>query len=284
MGRVLRVLAPVGLLLLLCSCSTNHTSQRSVLIVGDSVAAQAAQPLIHLAPAGVTVTVDAVQPGTAPCDWNHGLTVPGGKTFPDFATILDTVRPQDVVFVFTGNPGLSGPSAGCVDASSAYSLSELLHSYDVSLNEMANRAVKSGATVFFETPPPRNPAVAVGYDPVAKVNRGFQGSPYMVAFYQSLVANAKNPQWRYDDRAASSVSTPELAWRLDLTCEPWDVKRCDDGKVQVRVGGEDAVHLDEKGCGAVRFALGVEEAVLGRDALPDPSSVSSTVSDYGGCQ
>ncbi|HUJ66989.1 MAG TPA: hypothetical protein VLX59_15710, partial [Acidimicrobiales bacterium] len=36
----------------------------SLLIVGDSVAAQAAEALVHLAPAGTTVSVDAVQPGT----------------------------------------------------------------------------------------------------------------------------------------------------------------------------------------------------------------------------
>ncbi len=284
MVRSYKLLGGIALVLLLASCSNSPSPERSVLIVGDSVAAQASEPLIHLAPAGVSVTVDAVQPGTAPCDWDHGFSVPGGKKFPDFAAILGSVKPKDVVFVFTGNPGLSGPSAGCVDATSPYSLAELLTTYNKSLSEMAGEAVESGATVFFEAPPPRNPVVAVGYDQVAKINRGFQGSPYIDIFYQSLVANSKSSQWRYDDHAATSVSTPNLEWRLNLPCEPWDVKRCGDGQVQVRVGGEDAVHLDEKGCGAVRFALGVEEAVLGRDALPSSSSVSATVSEYGGCQ
>ena len=84
--------------------------------MGDSVATQSAQALIHLAPAGTTVTVDTVRPGTAPCDWNHGFTDPTDHKYQDFAKVLDEVHPAVVAFVFTGNPGLSGTTAGCVDA------------------------------------------------------------------------------------------------------------------------------------------------------------------------
>jgi hypothetical protein len=62
------------------------------------------------------------------------------------------VRPAAVAFVFTGNPGLDGPKGGCVDANSPDSLSQLLASYEPPLVDMANRAVRTGATVYFEAP------------------------------------------------------------------------------------------------------------------------------------
>jgi hypothetical protein len=252
------------------------------------VAAQAAEALIHLAPAGTTVRVDAVQPGTAPCDWDHGFTDPTDDESHDFASILRQVRPAVVAFVFTGNPGLDGPKGGCVDANSPYTLSQLLASYEPPLVDMANRAVKNGATVFLEAPPPRNPAVPVGYDAEHQAHRGFQGSPAIGSFYDRLVAT-RNPRWRYDDNAAVAVSTTTLSWRLTLPCEAWDTKLCAEGHIQVRVGGEDAVHLDEAGCGAIRFALGLEERALSRAAgsgtvSSDPALVAEAVDQYGGCQ
>jgi hypothetical protein len=235
------------------------------------------------------VRVDAVQPGTAPCDWEHGFTDPTDGDFQKFANILHDVRPHVVAFVFTGNPGLSGPSAGCVDADSPYGLSQLLASYRPALLDMGNQAVRLGATVYLEAPPPRNPAVPVGYNSEDQAHQGFQGSPAMDSFYQHLAA-AQNPlRWRYDDNAAAAVSTAGLAWRLTLPCEAWDSKSCLDGQVQVRVGDHDAVHLDESGCGAVRFALGLEARALntaGRSKAvpPDATSVADSVAQYGGCQ
>jgi hypothetical protein len=172
------VLAVVVLPVLFSSCSESQTARPiSLLVVGDSVSAQAAEAMIHLAPAGTTVRVDAVQPGTAPCDWDYGFTDPTDDESHDFASILRQVRPAAVAFVFTGNPGLDGPKGGCVDANSPYSLSQLLASYEPPLIDMANQAVRTGATVYFEAPPPRNPAVPVGYDAQRQTNQGFQGSP-----------------------------------------------------------------------------------------------------------
>jgi hypothetical protein len=154
---------------------------------------------------------------------------------------------------------------------------------------MANRATRASATVYFEAPPPRNPAVPVGYDSQHQGHRGFQGSPAIASFYESLVATGNSRRWRYDDNAAVAVSTASLSWRLTLPCEPWDSKLCTDGEVPVRVGGTDAVHLDEPGCGAVRFALGLEKSSMeaaGRSGTvpPDATSVAAEVSEYGGCQ
>jgi hypothetical protein len=283
------VLSVVVLATVVSSCSDSPRPRTvSLLVVGDSVAAQAAEPLIHLAPPGTTVLVDAVQPGTAPCDWDHGFTDPTDHVSGSFASILRSVRPAVVAFVFTGNPGLSGPSSGCVDADSPYDLPQLLASYEPPLLDMANRAVRTGATVFLEAPPPRNPAVPVGYDDQLHIHHGFQGSPAIGSFYKRLVATRNPRHWRYDDAAAVAVSSASLSWMLTLPCLAWDAKLCRDGQIQVREGGVDAVHLDTKGCGAIRFALGLEERALattGRSAAPpDASSVAEIASQYGGCQ
>jgi hypothetical protein len=257
--------------------------------VGDSVAAQAAEALIHLAPEGITVRVDAVQPGTAPCDWDHGFTDPTDDEFQSFTKVLRTARPAVVAFVFTGNPGLSGPASGCVDANSPYDLTQLLATYEPPLVDMATKAARTGATVYFEAPLPRNPDVPVGYDALHQVHRGFQGSPEIASFYQRLVSTGNSRRWRYDDKAAAAVSTASLSWRLTLPCEAWDAALCTDDQIQVREGGTDAVHLDSAGCGAVRFALALEEQALATvgasgSGPADASSVAAAVSKYGGCQ
>jgi hypothetical protein len=276
-------LTVAALATVLSSCSDSHGPRtRSLLVVGDSVARQSAQALIHLAPAGTTVTVDTVRPGTAPCDWNHGFTDPTDDKHQEFAKVLDEVHPSVVAFVFTGNPGLSGPAAGCVDANRPYDLAQLLASYEPALVEMANKATSAGATVYFEAPPPRNPAVPVGYDSQKKENRGFNGSPGIATFYESL-ATKDSRHWHYSDKAAVAVSSDSLSWMLTLPCEAWDAKLCIDGQVQIRTGGTDAVHLDENGCGGIRFALGLEEGALGT-APSDPKSVADAVSEYGGCR
>jgi hypothetical protein len=279
--RVFLVVCCLAILLVSCSGSPSPRS-KSLLVVGDSVAWQAAEPLIHLAPEGAAVTVDAVQPGSAPCDWNHGFTDPTNGEFDKFSTIFERIRPSVVVFVFTGNPGLSGPTAGCVDANSPYDLSQLLPTYESSIIPMADMAARAGAVVYFEAPPPRNPAVPVGYDPQKQENRGFQGSAAIDSFYESL-ATKDSRHWHYDDSAAMAVSSPDLQWVLTLPCEEWDAKLCTDGRIAVRAGGTDAVHLDERGCGAVRFALALDERVFSFSS-PDPKSVAATVSEYGGCQ
>jgi hypothetical protein len=270
--------------ILISSCSPSHNPRRrSLLVVGDSVAAQAADPLVKLAPAGTTVSVDAVLPGSAPCDWAHGFTDPFEGGFHSFTDALHKVRPEKVVFMFTGNPGLSGSAGGCVDPNSAYTLSQLLATYQTSLTDMANQAVRSGATVYFEAPPPRNPQIPVGYDSLDQENLGFQGAPEMVSFYRELVAAKDSPRWRFEDSAAIGVSTPELSWQMFLPCESWDSKLCVNGEVQIRAGGIDAVHLDTTGCGAIRFALGIEEDALGI-APSDPTSVAAAATKYGWCE
>ena len=257
-------------------------STTSLLVVGDSVATQSAEALIHLAPTGTTVSVDTVRPGTAPCDWNHGFTDPTDNKYQSFANILDEVHPAKVAFVFTGNPGLSGPTAGCVDANRPYDLAQLLASYEPALVEMADKATSEGATVYFEAAPPRNPAVPVGFDSQKQENRGFNGSAALSSFYKTL-ATKDSRQWRYDDKAAVAVSSATLSWMLTLPCEAWDAKLCVEGQIHIRTGGTDAVHLDEQGCGAIRFALGLEQGTLAT-APPDPTSVATAVSGYGGCQ
>ena len=79
------VLMVAALAALLSSCSGSPSLRtRSLLVVGDSVATQAAEALIHLAPPGTTVSVDTVRPGTAPCDWNHGFTDPTDNKYESF--------------------------------------------------------------------------------------------------------------------------------------------------------------------------------------------------------
>ena len=147
------------------------------------------------------------------------------------------------------------------------------------LVEMADKATSAGATVYFEAPPPRNPAVPVGYDPQKQENRGFNGSPVSRRSIRS--GHEGLSPLAYDDKAAVAVSSASLSWMLTLPCEAWDAKRCIDGRSKDR--GTDAVHLDEQGCGAIRFALGLEEGAL-RTAPPDPKSVAAAVSEYGGCR
>ena len=237
------------LAILLSSCSESQVLRpSSLLVVGDSVAAQSAEALIHLAPEGTTVSVDAVRPGTAPCDWNHGFTDPTDGKFQSFARAFDEVHPAVVAFVFTGNPGLSGPSAGCVDANKPYDLTQLLASYEPALVEMANKATSAGATVYFEAPPPRNPAVPVGYDSQKQENRGFNGSPAIATFYESL-ATKDSRHWRYNDTSSSRgvVGQPVLdadtamrgvgrqaLHRWTGPSQGWRYRRCPPRRTRVR--------------------------------------------------
>jgi hypothetical protein len=64
--------------------------------------------------------------------------------------------------------------------------------------------------------------------------------------------------------------------------------RCMNGHVQVRAGGTDPVHLDPAGCGAIPYALALEERLLqvgtGPASPPNPKTVAPAVSRYGGCR
>lgn len=252
------------------------------MLVGDSVAVQSAKALLHLAPSGTTVTVDAVLGGSAPCDWHHGFVEKGTGKRVSFTSVFDQAKPETVVFLFTGNPGLSGPSAGCVNANGPYTLNELLATYKTALSAMADQAVAGGAQVYFEAPPPRNPAVPVGWNTAGGFHDGYQGAPQIAPFYQELAAEQPD-QWHYDPSAGAAVSTSSLTWQLTLACAAWTTQRCEGGQVQVRTGGTDAVHLDEHGCGAIFLALAVEQHVFG---TPEPSSqsIETATKSYGGCQ
>jgi hypothetical protein len=284
------LLALAGLAFLLPACSSSRGNERSaavgaryrsLMIVGDSVAVQSSGALVHLAPEGIEVTVDATQGGSAPCDWNHGFVDPDNQESLSFASILSRVKPDAVVFMFTGNPGLSGMSAGCLDAKSDYTLGELLASYEPALTTMANKAVAGGAQVYFEAPPPRNPAVAPGWDPATHSQLGYHGVPEIATLYQDLAAEQPR-SWHYDDSAGRAVSSAGL-WAFTLPCQPWDTAFCTHGQVEVRIGRKDTIHLDSPGCGAIRFALALEEHILDT-TQPDPQVVATATADYGGCQ
>jgi len=285
--RGVTVLGVACVVVLFAACSTLSSGSsrgrpRSLLIVGDSVAVQSAQALSHLEPQGTTVTTDAVLGGSAPCDWNVGFTEKDTGKHVSFSAILSQVKPDAVVFLFTGNPGLSGPPAGCVNANSPYSLDQLLATYQPALTTMGDEAVTSGAQVYFEAPPPRNPAVPVGWETAESIHGGYQGAPQIAPFYKELAA--KRPGlWHYDPSAGAAVSNAALTWELSQACEPWSAQRCEAGQVQVRTGGTDAVHLDEHGCGAVFLALAVEQHVFGTPR-PSNEAIEAAIKSYDGCQ
>jgi hypothetical protein len=239
--------------------STSAPPPIRVLVVGDSVIAQSASDLRALAPPGVTVAV-AAGIGSAPCDWVHGYVDPYNRTYRRFSLELAKARPQYVVLMFTGNPGLSGPSAGCVDADRPYSAASLTSSYRFPLTDMADEAAAAKAAVIFEQPPPRNPAAPTGFDPSTASNGGYQGSPFIGALMQQIVKSApRRARWSYSNSAAALVSGPGFTYQTWLPCNHLVVDRCIDGLVRVRTGGSDAVHLDPAGSGAILFASGIDE-------------------------
>src|SRR5665213_1852245 len=97
---------------------------RSVLVVGDSVVAQAAAAIRWWTPPETTAW-PAGGPGTAPCDWWAGQLNPRSGIDDDFRGVIRQLHPAAVVLAFSGNPGLSGPRSGCVDANTHYSLASL---------------------------------------------------------------------------------------------------------------------------------------------------------------
>jgi hypothetical protein len=151
-----------------------------------------------------------------------------------------------------------------------------LASSEPRLVDAADRAVRIGALVYLEARRRETLPFPWAMTRSTKAHRGFQGSPAIGLFYDRLVSIRNPRHWRYDDNAAVAVSTATLSWRLTLPCEAWDTMPCTDGQVQVRVGGEDAVHLDEAGCGAVRFALGLEERALNTASRPTAAPPTAT--------
>ena len=251
---LLGVLAPV-------SASASPTP-RSVLVLGDSVVAQAAKAIEWWTPPGAT-SWPAGGPGTAPCDWWDGAANPHSGIDDDLRALVRQLHPSAVVLAFSGNPGLSGPAAGCVNANTHYPLSALLRSYQVDLSQMAAFISSAGARVYFAAAPPRNPATPPGVY-VANgglTGYGFNGVPEFNALYQSLVNSPEGVRdgWTYDPAAAAAVSNLSLSWQLDETCLPWDAHNCKlpAATVQVRAGGHDSIHLDPWGNGATRYGQAI---------------------------
>jgi len=242
----------------------------SLLVVGDSLTVQAGPAVPQWEPPGSNVVVEGGI-GTAPCDWAAGYYDLWWHRYMNFYTFFDQAHPRAVVFAFTGNAGVSGPKAGCVDASTRYSLQDLLESYAKVLAPMAQYASSHGAAVFFSATPPRNPATPPGSYPDGHGHTlyGYNGVAQINDVYQALAVSGAGLGWHYDVSAAYGVSEPGLAWTLDLPCQWWDTTNCHRGQVQVRAGGLDSIHLDPHGAGAVRYALGLmRQPLLGEGFQP----------------
>ncbi len=253
-----------------------RSSGRSLLIVGDSLTTQAVGALREWHVSGVDVRAYGGS-GSAPCDWVAGYRDPISGRFFDFTQVFDAVRPATVSFAFTGNPGLSGPAGGCVDAGRPYPLADLLAEYRADLTAMATYASTRGAGVFFDASPPRNPATPPGHylGDGGLPQYGFNGVAELNQLYRSLASSVRGRArgWRYDPGAAAAVSGRGLSWRAWLPCRASD-HGCVDGRVRVRAGGLDAIHLDEEGAGGARYAAGLVHMPLmamGRADAPLPA-------------
>jgi hypothetical protein len=223
--------------------TAKKTTHHVILVVGDSLVAQAAARLRAASNTAVRVEV-AAELGSAPCDWTAGR----------FDAELEAVHPDVVVFAFVGNTGLS---SGCLNTKRGFALSELLSSYRASLTSLANRAEAAAATVIIATPPARNPAAPPPPDTPTTSELanpgpfyGYQGVPAIRSLYAQLVA--ANLHWRLTDAPALAVS-PDFIYKQILSCDAGDGS-CDEGFVAVREGHDDAIHLDATGNGAKRYA------------------------------
>lgn len=238
----------------------------SVLVVGDSILAQATAATRYWAPKGSSVWVFG-GPGSAPCDWNAGYRDPFSHDWYQLTQLVDRYHPAAVVLAFSGNPGFSGRRAGCVDHTIAYSLSSLLASYQQATVAMARYATDHGARVYIDASPPRNPATpAGGYRGAGGAHMyGFNGVPQINRLYSAIAASPEgtHDMWTYDPAAAAAVSDDSLTWHLTEPCDLWDGSACrSDGQVQVRAGGYDSVHLDSRGAGATRYGQAVVRGPL----------------------
>jgi hypothetical protein len=225
-----------------------------VLVVGDSLVAQSTAALQAQATATLDVRI-AGRLGTAPCDWTGG----------DFQKALDAAHPAVVVFAFAGN---AGSATGCVGNGPprAYPLAELLYNYRAALMLLAQEANAAGATVVFSAPPARNPAdpappaVPTAHERLtADSFYGFQGVPAIRDLYAAMAASSGG-RWRVSDAAALAVS-PDFVYTPTLKCDQ-DDGPCPNGVVAVRAGGSDAIHLDDEGHGAKRYAHALVASAL----------------------
>jgi len=235
----------------------------SVLVVGDSIVSQAAAAARYWAPPGSTVWVYGGR-GSAPCDWDAGYRDPFSGSWYRFSQVVDRDHPAAVVLAFSGNPGFSGPGAGCVDNRAHYPLSALLASYQRSLVDLARYASARGARVYLDASPPRNPDTAPGAYRGADGSSlyGFNGVAPLDERYAAIAGSAEGRAhgWTYDTSAAAAVSDPALQWHLTEQCAAWDVYdgNCGAGvQVQVRAGGFDSIHLDTRGAGGTRYGMAV---------------------------
>jgi hypothetical protein len=246
----------------------------SVLVIGDSIVAQAQGQTRYWAPPGATVWV-AGGSGSAPCDWNAGYRDPFTRTWFQFSQLIDHYHPGAVVLAFSGNPGLSGPRAGCMDGRTRYSLGALLASYQRALVAMARYASARGVLMYLDASPPRNPATPAGAyrGNGGSHEYGFNGVPQLNQMYSAVAASPEGraDRWSYDPAAATAVSDPALRWHLTEGCAAWDLTagNCGSGQqAQVRAGGYDAVHLDRAGAGATRYGMAVLRQPLSDEGYP----------------
>ena len=235
----------------------------SVLVVGDSIVSQADAATRHWAPPGSTVWVYGAR-GSAPCDWNAGYHDPLSGSWHRLSRVVDEHHPAAVVLAFSGNPGFSGPAGGCVDSRSHYSLASLLASYQRALVSMARYASARGARLYLEASPPRNPRTPPGAYRGADGSAlyGFNGVSPLDELYAAVAGSPEGrvDSWSYDDSAAAAVSDPALNWHLTEQCAAWDLYEgnCGPGvQVQVRAGGLDSIHLDNRGAGGTRYGMAV---------------------------
>jgi hypothetical protein len=235
--------------------------QRRLLVVGDSLIAQAGLKLGRLRPADTLVSA-AGGVGSAPCDWVNGYRNPFyGGAFDSFSRELQLHHPQEVAIAFTGNPGFSGPAQGCVDTTQPFSLDQLLASYQKSIIDLATQADDAGATVYLDASPARNPAY---YPPVNNYNGLPEINQLLLELSDSPEGRAHH--WHYDPTAAELLGGQALLptattmnWELYLPCTVSPADPCVNGLTQVRAG--DGIHLDP-GAGATLEAEGIEHDPL----------------------
>jgi len=230
-----------------------------VLVLGDSLVYQSAAALRAQSSDAVDVRVASML-GTAPCDWAGTI----------FDNLLKQDRPDLVVLAFSGNAGAS--KEACVSTKQAYPLAELLSNYREYVTKLANQANAAGATVVISTPPARNPAappppVVPTIGEMAKPDEfyGFQGTPEVRDLYTDI-ATMSGGQWRLSEAAALAIS-PHFTYSVTLPCVPSD-GACPSGRVAVRRGHDDAIHLDSGGHGAERFAAAMIASALSLSGSP----------------
>ena len=259
---------------LTASAASRAVTPDSVLVVGDSIVSQADSQTRSSAPPGSSVWV-AGGLGSAPCDWTAGYRDPYTGAWHQLSRMIDQYRPAAVVLSFSGNAGLSGPRAGCVDSRTRYSLAALLASYQSSLSAMARYATARGALVYLDASPPRNPQTPPGpyRGPGGSWLYGFNGVSQLHQLYAGLAGSAEGRRdgWHYDPAPAAAVSDSSLRWHLTEQCAAWDLSagNCGSGlQVQVRAGGYDSIHLDPRGSGGTRYGMALVRQPLSDEGYP----------------